>query len=133
MRRTVLLFDDVESLFMARSAAGAREWHFSQNSVFFHGIDELDTSHTVVVLTTNRIDLVDAAVIDRFMCFEFSPPSVDVQIEVARDRARLQHLNDADIAAVIDRIREGDPLRSLREVERLVTQAYVNKILTRQP
>ncbi len=76
MRRTVLLFDDVESLFMARSSAAAREWHFSQNSVFFHGIDELGASHTVVVLTTNRLDLVDAAVIDRFMCFEFLPLDV---------------------------------------------------------
>src|SRR3954471_7289942 len=33
-RRTVLLFDDVESLFLARSSGGAKEWHFSQNSVF---------------------------------------------------------------------------------------------------
>ena len=66
MRRTVLLFDDVESLFMARSASAAKEWHFSQNSVLFHSLDELDTSHTAVVLTTNRFDLLDEAVRARY-------------------------------------------------------------------
>ena len=42
-RRTIILFDDVESLFLTRSSAGAKEWHFSQNSIFFHSIDDLDT------------------------------------------------------------------------------------------
>src|SRR5581483_10799855 len=82
-RRTVLLFDDVESLFLARSSGGAKEWHFSQNSVFFHAIDELDSSRTAVVLTTNRIDLVDEAIVDRFLPYEFGTPPKDVLEEVA--------------------------------------------------
>src|SRR5439155_20317908 len=56
-RRTVLLFDDVESLFLTRNSGGAKEWHFSQNSIFFHSIDDLDTGHTAVLLPTNRIHL----------------------------------------------------------------------------
>ncbi|HKT18625.1 MAG TPA: ATP-binding protein [Stellaceae bacterium] len=131
VRRTVLLFDDVESLFLARSAAAAKEWHFSQNSVFFHSIDELDTAHTAVVLTTNRIDLLDEAIRDRLMPCEFAAPGRDVLIEVARARAAKQHLDGATLAAIIDRIRADSAIRSIREVERLVTEAYVKAIAGR--
>src|SRR5438132_2448893 len=103
-RRTVILFDDVESLFLTRNSAGAKEWHFSQNSVFFHSIDELDTAHTVVVLTTNRFDLVDEAIIDRFMVYEFGTPAVEVLQEVARAKARQQRLTDDDLAPVLHTI-----------------------------
>ena len=131
MRRTVLLFDDVESLFLARGAATAREWHFSQNSVFFHSIDELDTSHTAVVLTTNRLDLVDEAIVDRLMPYEFAPPPAETLIEVARALAAAQKLGEEDVAAIIGRIR-GDPaLTSIRQIERLVASAYVDKVLRR--
>ena len=128
VRRTVLLFDDVESLFLTRSAAAAKEWHFSQNSVFFHNIDELDTAHTAVVLTTNRIDLLDEAITDRLMAYEFAAPGRDVLIEVARARAAKQHLDEAALATVIERIRADSAIVSIREVERLVTEAYVRAI-----
>jgi AAA+ superfamily predicted ATPase len=127
-RRTVLLFDDVESLFLARGSGGAREWHFSQNSVFFHAIDELDTSHTAVVLTTNRIDLVDEAIIDRFLPYEFSVPPKPVLLEIARHRAALQKLEDGRLDAVLKQI-TAEPVASLREVERIVTRTYVESIL----
>ncbi|HXS38916.1 MAG TPA: AAA family ATPase [Stellaceae bacterium] len=128
VRRTVLLFDDVESLFLTRSAAAAKEWHFSQNSVFFHNIDELDTAHTAVVLTTNRIDLLDEAITDRLMAYEFAAPGREVLIEVARARAAKQHLDEATLAALVERIRADEAIRSIRAVERLVTEAYVSAI-----
>ena len=128
MRRTVLVFDDVESLFLARSAEGAKEWHFSQNSVLFHSLDELDTSHTIVVMTTNRFDLLDEAVIDRLLPCEFPAPGAELLMEIARDKARAQGLTEHDLAGVLGRIAEGEPLRSVREVERMVTRAYVEKV-----
>ena len=131
MRRTVLLFDDVESLFMARSAGNAREWHFSQNSVFFHSIDELDTSHTAVVLTTNRIDLLDEALIDRLMPYEFAAPARDVLLEVAGAFAAVQRLGEDDLAKIRARIREDASLSTIRQIERLVTNAYVQKVTGR--
>ncbi|MBI2756850.1 MAG: AAA family ATPase [Chloroflexi bacterium] len=128
-RRTVLLFDDVESLFLTRSSAGAKEWHFSQNSVFFHNIDELDTAHTSVVLTTNRLDLLDAAIVDRFMSYEFGAPAEQVLVEVARSKAQLQGLTEEEVEPVLQLIRTEGRVRSIREVERLVTRAYVDKVL----
>jgi SpoVK/Ycf46/Vps4 family AAA+-type ATPase len=127
MRRTVLLFDDVESLFLARSADIAREWHFSQNSVFFHSIDALDTSHTAAVLTTNRLDLVDEAIVDRLLPIEFGPPGRDTLLEVARALAAAQHLGADEIAAIVTRIESDASLASIRQVERLVTSVYVEK------
>jgi SpoVK/Ycf46/Vps4 family AAA+-type ATPase len=129
MRRTVVLFDDVESLFMARSAGGAKEWHFSQNSVFFHSLDELDTSHTAVVLTTNRYDLLDEAVIDRLLPYEFAPPTQEALLEVAREKARAQGLAEADVKPILHRIGADSQVKSIREVERMVTRAYVDKVL----
>jgi SpoVK/Ycf46/Vps4 family AAA+-type ATPase len=104
-RRTIILFDDVESLFLTRNSAGAKEWHFSQNSIFFHSIDDLDTAHTAVILTTNRIDLVDEAIVDRFLSYEFAVPPVSVLEQVARDKGRLQRLDEGDIQPVLNAIR----------------------------
>jgi AAA+ superfamily predicted ATPase len=128
IRRTVLLFDDVESLFMTRSSGSAREWHFSQNSVFFHSIDELDTSHTAVVLTTNRIDLLDTAIVDRLMPYEFGAPAREVLLEVAGALAKTQRLADEDLAQIRARIIADSSVASIRQVERLVTSAYVQRV-----
>jgi AAA+ superfamily predicted ATPase len=128
-RRTIMLFDDVESLFLTRSSTGAKEWHFSQNSVFFHNVDELDTSATAIVLTTNRIDLLDEAIIDRFLPYEFGAPPAEVLDEVARDKARQQGLNEDDLKPVLDLIHLSGQVHSIREVQRLVMRAYVNKAL----
>jgi hypothetical protein len=128
-RRTILLFDDVESLFLTRNSAGVKEWHFSQNSIFFHSIDDLDTAHTAVILTTNRIDLVDEAIADRFLGYEFAVPPVAVLEQIARDKGALQRLKESEIQPVLDTIRTPGAVKSIREVERMVTRAYVGKLL----
>jgi len=66
-QRVVLIFDNAESIFMSRGSEQAREWHYSQDNVFFHAVDDLDTSRVTIVLTTNRPDLVDDAIGDRFL------------------------------------------------------------------
>jgi SpoVK/Ycf46/Vps4 family AAA+-type ATPase len=128
-RRTIILFDDVESLFLTRHSVGAKEWHFSQNSIFFHSIDDLDTAHTAVILTTNRIDLVDEAIVDRFLSYEFSAPPVSVLEEVARDKGKLQRLQESDLQPILSVIRTPGAVKSIREIERMVMRAYVNKLL----
>jgi SpoVK/Ycf46/Vps4 family AAA+-type ATPase len=128
-RRTIILFDDVESLFLTRNSAGAKEWHFSQNSIFFHSIDDLDTAHTAVILTTNRIDLVDEAIADRFLNYEFEVPPVSVLEEVTREKAKLQRLTEEDLQPVLNAIRAPGAVKSIREIERMVMRAYVNKLL----
>ena len=128
-RRTIILFDDVESLFLTRNSSGAKEWHFSQNSIFFHSIDELDTAHTAVILTTNRLDLVDEAIVDRFLSYEFAAPPVSVLEQIVRDKGTLQRLAESELQSILDVIHTAGAVKSIREVERMVMRAYVNKLL----
>jgi SpoVK/Ycf46/Vps4 family AAA+-type ATPase len=128
-RRTVILFDDVESLFLTRNSAGAKEWHFSQNSIFFHSIDDLDTAHTAAILTTNRIDLVDEAIADRFLNYEFEVPAAAVLEQIARDKGTLQRLAESELQPILDIIHTTGAVKSIREIERMVMRAYVNKLL----
>jgi SpoVK/Ycf46/Vps4 family AAA+-type ATPase len=128
-RRTILLFDDVESLFLTRNSLGAKEWHFSQNSIFFHSIDDLDTAHTAVILTTNRIDLVDEAIVDRFLNYEFEAPPASVLEQVARVKGGLQRLEENELQPILDVIHKPGAVKSIREIERMVMRAYVEKLL----
>lgn len=128
-RRTIILFDDVESLFLTRNSAGAKEWHFSQNSIFFHSIDDLDTAHTAVILTTNRIDLVDEAIADRFLNCEFEVPPASVLEQIARAKGALQRLDERELQSILDVIHTVGAVKSIREIERMVMRAYVNKLL----
>lgn len=131
-QRTVLLFDDVESVLMARGSEHVKEWHFSQDSVFFHAVDELDTSRAVCVLTTNRPDLVDDAIRDRFLEYRIDYPDADVLIEVALQLATAQQFTAGQLARLAKRLRKatnaGD-VKSLRDVQRFVVQQYVQDVL----
>lgn len=130
-RRTVLIFDDVESLLMTRGSHYAKEWHFSQDSVFFHSVDELDTSRATVVLTTNRPDLVDEAVRDRFLAYHVGHPPADVLVSVAAGRLRDQGLCPDDLVALeasVEKAAADGALRSLRDAEHFALRYYVNRV-----
>jgi AAA+ superfamily predicted ATPase len=133
-QRAVILFDDVESLLMKRGSDQAKEWHFSQDSVFFHAVDELDTSRAAVFLTSNRPDLVDDAILDRFLGYTFLLPDRDLLVAVATRAAAQQGFTPDQVAAVaadVARATDGGTLRSIREAERLVVRAYVERVLGR--
>jgi SpoVK/Ycf46/Vps4 family AAA+-type ATPase len=133
-RRSVLLFDDVESILMARGSEHAKEWHFSQDSVFFHAVDELDTSRAIIVLTTNRPDLVDEAIRDRFLEYRIEYPDADVLAEIAAKIATEQHLPVEQRARIEARTREAvtaGAVRSIRDVQRFVLQQYVQDVLAK--
>ncbi len=132
-QRTVLLFDDVESILMARGSEHVKEWHFSQDSVFFHAVDELDTSRAVVVLTTNRPDLVDEAIRDRFLEYTIDFPDAGILAEVALQLAREQQFTPDQLTRLASHLGEAaasGTVRSLRDVQRYVMQQYIQDLLT---
>ena len=133
-QRTIVLFDDVESILMARGSSNAKEWHFSQDSVFFHSVDDLDTSRTAVFLTSNRPDLVDDAIRDRFLAYALGTPDVDLLVEVALRRAAEHQFTSAQGERLAARIREqakAGEIRSVREAERMVVRQYIEDVLGR--
>ena len=134
-QRSVLLFDDVESIFMARGSTHAKEWHFSQDSVFFHAVDELDCSKSIIVLTTNRPDLVDEAIRDRFLQYEIGYPDLETLLELIEQLPALAQAPAQNRAALRDQlmkaVREGS-VRSLRDAQRFALRNFVAGLLDRE-
>jgi SpoVK/Ycf46/Vps4 family AAA+-type ATPase len=131
-QRSILLFDDVESIFMARGSQHAKEWHFSQDSVFFHSIDELDTSRSTIVLTSNRPDLIDQAIQDRFMSYLVDYPDLETLLQMLEQTPALTQLEGAQQAALKDdlvaAVRNGS-VRSMRDAQRFAMRYYISKVL----
>ena len=133
-QRSVLLFDDVESIFMARGSQHAKEWHFSQDSVFFHSVDELDTSRATIVLTSNRPDLVDEAIRDRFLSYVIDYPDLETLLEMIQQIKALEQLSGAERSLLKDSlvaaVKDGS-VRSMRDAQRFAMQHFVSRILNK--
>lgn len=134
-QRTVLIFDDVESIFLARGSDQAKEWHYSQDSVFFHVVDGLDTSRVVLVLTTNRRDLIDEAIRDRFLEYPVGYPPAAALLELANRSLADQGLDPAARAAFAAELRPAiadGSVRSLRDAQHAAARFYVARLAGRR-
>lgn len=131
-QRSVLLFDDVESIFMARGSQHAKEWHFSQDSVFFHSIDDIDTSRSTIVLTSNRPDLIDEAIRDRFLSYVVDYPDLDTLIKMIEQIPALLDMSGAQRSALkhdlVAAVKDGT-VRSMRDAQRFAMRHFVAKLL----
>lgn len=121
----ILLIDDCESVFPSRDWMKAESWHIAQNNVFFHELDNIDTSKITVILTTNRYDLLDKAVKDRLHNIEFPLPSKDVLIEIAKFKCTQLKMNNE---FAIKEIEKGN-IKSIRQLERVIMGEYVEWII----
>jgi len=133
-QRSVLLFDDVESIFMARGSQHAKEWHFSQDSVFFHSVDELDTSRATIVLTSNRPDLVDEAIRDRFLSYVIDYPDLETLLEMIQQIKAIEQLSGTQRSVLKDSlvaaVKDGS-VRSMRDAQRFAMQHFVSRTLNK--
>jgi SpoVK/Ycf46/Vps4 family AAA+-type ATPase len=134
-QRSVLLFDDVESIFMARGSQHAKEWHFSQDSVFFHSIDDLDTSRSMIVLTSNRPDLIDDAIRDRFLSYVIDYPDLETLLQMIEQIPALTEMSAAHRSSLKDdlvaAVRDGS-VRSMRDAQRFAMRHFVAKVLNKK-
>jgi SpoVK/Ycf46/Vps4 family AAA+-type ATPase len=134
-QRSVLLFDDVESIFMARGSQHAKEWHFSQDSVFFHSIDDLDTSRATIVLTSNRPDLIDEAIRDRFLSYVIDYPDLDTLLQMVQQIPAIEQLSGAQQTTLkndlIAAVKNGT-VRSMRDGQRFAMRHFVAKLLKKE-
>ena len=134
-QRSVLLFDDVESIFMARGSQHAKEWHFSQDSVFFHSIDDLDTSRATIILTSNRPDLIDEAIRDRFLSYVVDYPDLDTLLQMVQQIPAIEQLSGAQQTTLkndlIAAVKDGT-VRSMRDGQRFAMRHFVAKLLKKE-
>jgi len=129
--RVILLFDDIESLMLARSSEIAKEWHFSINAVLFHQLDSVDPSKTFVFATTNRPDLIDEALRDRLYSIKFSPPSRESLLEIAQYQLKamgdIRERRQAEILKAIEGELDRRKSPTIRDIERLVIMECVER------
>jgi SpoVK/Ycf46/Vps4 family AAA+-type ATPase len=127
-RYAVIVIDDCESVFPTRDWAKAESWHIAQNNVFFHELDNVDTSKTLVILTTNRYDLLDKAVKDRLYSIEFPLPSREALREIAEYKcAQLRMKPDY----VFKEIEKGS-FKTVRELETFIMEHYIEEVLRKK-
>ena len=125
-RHSIILIDDCESVFPTRDWLKGESWHIAQNNVFFHELDDIDTARTIVILTTNRYDLLDKAVKDRLENIEFPHPGIETQKEIAMELLReLKMDSQPDIFVAIN----SGEFNSIRSIEKYIRKKYVDEIV----
>jgi SpoVK/Ycf46/Vps4 family AAA+-type ATPase len=125
-RRSLILIDDAESVFPDRDWMKGESWHVAQNNILFHQIDDLDTSRTSLIMTTNKFQLLDSALKDRLYAIEFPPIDQTTAIEVARMKCAEKGINPARAE---ERIRaRPDAFKSGRAIEKMVVTEYINQV-----
>lgn len=124
-QRSIILIDDAESVFPKRDWIKGQSWHVAQNNVFFHCLDNVDTSKTNVILTTNRFDMMDKAIIDRLYPIEFPVPPIEMLIEIVKDSCKRYKVSDAEVVEEITK--NPDRYKSVRSVEKLIIEHYIRE------
>ena len=109
-KRTILLFDDIDTLLMSRGDRRSEEWSVSLNATFFHEVDRLKTSETMICATTNLTGNLDDAVKSRLSVKEAPAPNFEEMVAVAKSALPLRGPNgmsqDDLLAIAADRIKE---------------------------
>ena len=91
--RTILLFDDIDTLLMSRDDNRSQEWTVSLNATFFHEVDRLQTTNTMICATTNKTEMLDDAVKSRLWPVECPAPTLDEMKTVARSALPIGMVN----------------------------------------
>ncbi len=124
--RALLLFDDVEALFLDRTKESSEGWNTGMNNVLFHQLDNMNTSRCCVIMTTNLIGFLDKALRDRLYHIEFPLPSMETLVAIAKLRCSDLKIGQEDIEQAIRS--QPDNYQSIRSVEMLVFEQYVTQI-----
>jgi AAA+ superfamily predicted ATPase len=122
----LLLFDDVEALFLDRTSESSEGWNTGMNNVLFHQLDDQDTSKCTVIMTTNLINYLDKALRDRLYPIEFPIPGMETLLAVARQKCKDLRINPEGIEKTLRSTPEN--FQSIRAVDMLVFEKYVAQI-----
>ena len=99
-KNSLILIDDAESVFPDRDWMKGESWHVAQNNILFHQIDNLDTSKTCLIMTTNKYQLLDSALKDRLYPISFPQLDVETALDIARMKCEEKGV---DVTPVVKR------------------------------
>tara|TARA_B100001250_G_scaffold414010_1_gene450221 strand:+ start:84 stop:977 length:894 start_codon:yes stop_codon:yes gene_type:complete len=134
--RTILLFDDIDTLLMSRDDSGSKEWHQSLNGVFFHELDTLRTDRAMICATTNKEEKLDDAVKSRLTIKQVPAPSFEEMLIVAKGelpiRATKKISKEEILAKVTERMKkkidDGEPI-SFRLARKSAYEVLMNEVV----
>jgi AAA+ superfamily predicted ATPase len=86
----IIVMDDVDGIFPTRHYERLDAWYLGHLNVLFDEMDKLDTDKVGVIMTTNRRDLLDEAVISRLVDYEV--PFIDLKTAQLKIEARVKEL-----------------------------------------
>ncbi len=133
--KLIILFDDIESLMLARGTDIAKEWHFSINSILFHELDDLNPADTIVCATTNRPDLVDEALRTRLYRIEVGAlPIADLEI-IVRDVLKASGVEgekyDSMVNIVLEKLKKMETPPTIRDARHItVVECIKHRVWT---
>lgn len=86
----LIVMDDVDGMFPTRDYKRLDAWYLGHLNVLFTELDKLETDKVGVIMTTNRKDLLDAAVISRLVDFEV--PYINIETAEMKINSRMKEL-----------------------------------------
>ncbi len=129
----IIVMDDVDGMFPSRSYQKLEAWYLGHLNVLFTELDKLETDKVGVIMTTNRRDLLDDAVISRLVDFEV--PFITIETAKMKIESRIKELkmDNKYIDVVLNRIeekRKNGTIENLsfRDVEKEMIFAYLEWI-----
>jgi len=130
LEKSIILIDDVESIFPKREWIKGQEWNVALSNVFFHEVDNLDTSKNCVILSTNKFDLVDKAVKDRLYPIKFPYPDLATLEETAKKRCSELLISSDEIIKNLKELFAGDSngtkMDPIDEVARMIVSEDID-------
>lgn len=129
----IIVMDDVDGMFPSRSYQRLDAWYLGHLNVLFTELDKLETDKVGVIMTTNRRDLLDEAVISRLVDFEV--PFIDIETAKLKIESRIKELkmDNVFLTIILDRIKnkvENGEIKNLtfRDVGKEIIFAYLEWI-----
>ena len=89
----------------------------------------MDTSRVIVILTTNRIDLMDKAVIDRLYPIEFPEVPNEILVLKAEDLSNQFKMKKEHNEIIKTTIQKDNEIKTFRDVENYVISYFIEKIV----
>lgn len=129
----IIIMDDVDGMFPTRSYGKMDAWYLGHLNVLFTELDKIETDKVGVIMTTNRKDLLDEAVLNRLYCIEINSIDIKDAKELIQARCEELKMNSSDEQNILKNLNqkcESKDIKNLsfRDVEKEIILYYVEKI-----
>jgi len=129
----IIIMDDVDGMFPTRSYGKMDAWYLGHLNVLFTELDKIETDKVGVIMTTNRKDLLDDAVLSRLYPIEINSIDLETARELIQARCKELKLTSTDEESIYMRLKNKLETKiienfSFRDVEKEIILYYVEVV-----